>query len=123
MKSLKSAAQDTVIYGECGGYMALGATLTDAEGTAHPMAGLLPHHTSFATRRLSLGYRRITGTAGPFPGTWSAHEFHYATVTGEAGPRLFAAQDAEGNTLPAMGLIRGNVSGSFAHLIDIFPSG
>ncbi len=102
--------------------MVLGDALTDAEGTPHKMAGLLPHATSFATRKLSLGYRKITAAAGPFPGTWAAHEFHYATVTGEAGPRLFAAEDAEGTRLSAMGLLRGNVSGSFAHLIDRFPS-
>lgn len=122
MSSLRNASEHHIIYGECGGYMTLGKTLTDAEGTCHRMAGLLPHQTSFATRRLSLGYRRVEATTGPFQGPWTAHEFHYATVTGEAGPRLFTAQDAEGNQLAAMGLIRGNVSGSFAHLIDIFHS-
>ena len=48
------------VYGECGGYMVLGEALIDADGRRHPMAGLLPLVTSFAERRLSLGYRRAT---------------------------------------------------------------
>jgi cobyrinic acid a,c-diamide synthase len=118
MQSLRHAAQDTLIYGECGGYMTLGETLTAAEGTVHPMAGLLELHTSFATRRLHLGYRQLIATSGPFPGTWAAHEFHYATTISAIGAPLFTANDAEGTVLPAMGLINGNVTGSFAHLID-----
>jgi cobyrinic acid a,c-diamide synthase len=118
MQSLKNAAQTTDIYGECGGYMVLGEALTDAHGTQHAMAGLLPLETSFASRRLHLGYRTLTATQGPFPGTWAGHEFHYATTLRADGPALFAAKDAEGTALPPMGLHLGRVSGSFAHLID-----
>jgi cobyrinic acid a,c-diamide synthase len=121
MQSLRVAAETIPIYGECGGYMVLGQTLTDAEGRVHPMAGLLPLATSFATRRLHLGYRRVSATLGPFPGRWTAHEFHYATTTRAEGPPLFQATDALGDPLPPMGLIRGRVAGSFAHLIDRAP--
>ncbi|MEJ2020216.1 MAG: cobyrinic acid a,c-diamide synthase, partial [Maritimibacter sp.] len=68
------------IYGECGGYMVLGEAITDAGGTKHEMLGLLALETSFATRKLHLGYRHATAEAGPFPGHWGAHEFHYATT-------------------------------------------
>lgn len=118
MQSLRNAAQATDIYGECGGYMVLGEGLTDAQGTQHAMAGLLPLATSFATRSLHLGYRTLTATQGPFPGKWAGHEFHYATTLRADGPALFAAQDAEGTALPPMGLHLGRVTGSFAHLID-----
>jgi cobyrinic acid a,c-diamide synthase len=118
MQSLASAAQDTIIYGECGGYMVLGEALTDAHGTAHPMAGLLPLHSSFADRRLHLGYRTVTARGGPFPGRWAAHEFHYASTLRADGPPLFDALDAEGAPLLPMGLRVGRVAGSFAHLID-----
>jgi cobyrinic acid a,c-diamide synthase len=118
LHSLRIAAQTTDIYGECGGYMVLGDTLTDAAGHAHAMAGLLPLATSFASRRLHLGYRHVTARGGPFPGRWAAHEFHYATTLYARGPALFTASDAEGAPLPPMGLIHGRVSGSFAHLID-----
>lgn len=106
------------IYGECGGYMVLGEALTDAAGTRHEMLGLLDVETSFAARKLHLGYRRVTTEGGPFAGEWAAHEFHYASVIREAGRPLFAARDAEDQPLPPMGLARDNVSGSFAHLID-----
>ncbi len=106
------------IYGECGGYMTLGETLTDADGTIHKMAGLLPLDTSFAQRKRHLGYRTLSATAGPFRGTWAGHEFHYATTTRADGPAVFAATDAEGTDVGPMGLIQNNVSGSFAHIID-----
>lgn len=118
MQSLRRAAQTSDIYGECGGYMVLGAGLIDADGTPHAMAGLLPLETSFATRRLHLGYRTLTAAQGPFPGTWAAHEFHYATTLRADGPALFTATDAEGTAVAPMGLTLGRVSGSFAHLID-----
>ena len=117
LNSLRMAAQTTDIYGECGGYMTLGQRLIDADGTAHTMAGLLPLETSFAARKLHLGYRRVTATKGPFTGTWAAHEFHYATPLTARGTPLFTATDAEGVQLPDMGLCEGRVSGSFAHLI------
>lgn len=106
------------IWGECGGYMVLGNALTDADGTRHEMLGLLDVETSFASRKLHLGYRTVTASGGPFPGHWGAHEFHYATVLREAGTPLFDATDAAGTPLAPMGLTRANVSGSFAHLID-----
>ncbi len=46
------------------------------------------------------------------------HEFHYATIVQEGtADRLFRATDAVGTTLPEMGLRKGRVSGSFAHVI------
>ena len=121
-----AAGRDAAIYGECGGYMVLGETLTDADGRAHRMAGLLPHATSFAAPRLRLGYREAVLTAdtalGPAGTAYAAHEFHYATSAGEgegdgAAP-LFEVCDAVGTTLPPAGLRRGTVAGSFIHLID-----
>jgi cobyrinic acid a,c-diamide synthase len=118
LSSLRSAAQTSEIYGECGGYMVLGQSLTDADGTVHPMAGLLPLRTSFAARRLHLGYRTLCATQGPFAGHWAGHEFHYATTLAAEGTPLFTASDAEGTPLAPMGLRQGRVGGSFAHIID-----
>ena len=111
------------VHGECGGYMALGEALTDADGVAHPMLGLLPVRTSFAERRLHLGYRQVTCLAGtplgPAGTRLRGHEFHHATILWEgSGDRPFEAQDAEGTALGAVGLRRGRVLGSFMHLID-----
>ena len=79
-----AAAAGTTIYGECGGYMVLGQGLIDAEGGRHAMAGLLGLESSFARRRLHLGYRRVRlmadhafGAAGT---EFRGHEFHFATI-------------------------------------------
>ncbi|NKB27471.1 MAG: cobyrinate a,c-diamide synthase [Rhodobacteraceae bacterium] len=124
LESLRDAAQTTEIYGECGGYMVLGDALTDADGTRHKMAGLLALETSFAERKLHLGYRRLRGYLGNMArargavGHFAGHEFHYATTLKAEGEPLWQAEDAEGNALAPMGLVQGNVSGSFAHIID-----
>ena len=120
---MAAAARGALIYGECGGYMALGDMLIDAEGDRHRMLGLLPLTTSFAQRKLQLGYRLLTPLGGtPWTGRLSAHEFHYATIVSEgAGDRLFAAADPSGAPLGSVGLRRGNVMGSFAHVIDAAP--
>jgi cobyrinic acid a,c-diamide synthase len=119
----RAADAGVAIYGECGGYMLLGDTLTDTDSVTHRMAELLPLATSFAARRLHLGYRTARlladtplGRRGaPFRG----HEFHYATTlrAGDAEP-LFALTDSYSADLGGSGLRRGSVFGSFIHLID-----
>ncbi len=109
------------IFGECGGYMVLGEGLVAADGARYDMLGLLPLTTSFAERRRHLGYRRVVPVDNTFfDGPMTAHEFHYATIVAEgAADRLFSVSDAAGEDLGQAGLRRGNVAGSFMHLIDI----
>lgn len=118
-----AAARGAAIFGECGGYMVLGESITDADGARHAMAGLLPVETSFAERRLHLGYRIATlASAGPLGAAgavFRGHEFHYATLVREGpGNPLFEAQNAAGDRLGPCGRVNGTVSGSFIHLID-----
>jgi cobyrinic acid a,c-diamide synthase len=123
-QGLRDAAErGALVYGECGGYMALGESLIDAEGVAHPMAGLLPVSTSFAHPKLHLGYRRAAlldpGPLGARGAAFAGHEFHYASVAHEAGDAgLFQASNAQGQDLGAFGRRVGNVMGSSLHLID-----
>lgn len=120
----RAARRGATVYGECGGYMVLGEALTDAEGNDHAMAGLLPVRTSFAARRLALGYRTVRlrgdsalGAAGTH---YRGHEFHYATLAhAEPGAiPLFDAADARGAALGEVGQRVGSVYGSFIHLVD-----
>jgi cobyrinic acid a,c-diamide synthase len=120
----QAADAGKLIYGECGGYMTLGRSLTDAEGQSHAMAALLPVDTSFAQRKLHLGYRQIeTLAATPFgkAGTQlRGHEFHYASVIAAAAEdRLFLVTDAASRDLGAYGHRQGSVFGSYLHLIDL----
>lgn len=129
LDGLRAFAQVKPVHGECGGYMVLGASLEDAEGTAHAMAGLLPVATSYKARRLHLGYRIATLTGNTLLGTTGArlvgHEFHYAaelTETPRAEEALARVTDAEGVELGLAGHRRGRVSGSFFHLIAGDPA-
>ena len=116
-----TAARDrnAVIFGECGGYMVLGETLVDANGTTHKMLGFLGLATSFEKRSLHLGYRRLRFRDGlGFRGGFTGHEFHYTSILSEDGTRVFDVQDALGEDLGQAGLVEGRVYGSFMHLID-----
>ncbi len=119
---LRHFAETRPVHGECGGYMVLGTELTDAQGIVHAMAGLLSVTTSFARRKLHLGYRdaRLVddGCLGPAGTQLRGHEFHYASVetTGDDAPFALVA-DAYGSDPVPAGSRRGFVSGSFFHLI------
>jgi len=101
--------------------MVLGDGLVDATGSRHEMLGLLPVVTSYEKRQRHLGYRRLTPLAGSFfEKPMTAHEFHYSTIVSEGeADRLFAVKDALGADLGAAGLQRGNIAGSYMHLIDL----
>ena len=119
---LRAARTGTAIYGECGGYMVLGEGLVDATGARHEMLGLLGLETSFAQRKLHLGYRHLQACApfglGDAGAVFTGHEFHYASTLNAKGAPLFAARDAEGTALADAGLVAGRIAGSFAHIID-----
>lgn len=109
------------VHGECGGYMAMGAGLIAADGTRHEMAGLLGLSTSFATRRMHLGYRQAALHA-PVPGfalgaRLRGHEFHYATILEQPDAPLASVTDANGDPVAETGSRRGRATGSFFHLI------
>jgi cobyrinic acid a,c-diamide synthase len=119
---LRRFAATRPTHGECGGYMALGQSLVDATGFAHPMAGLLGVETSFANRRMTLGYREARMASGaPFGAAGSVlrgHEFHYATIVASGGDDPFAfVRDVYGAPEAPSGSQRGLVTGSFFHVI------
>lgn len=109
------------IHGECGGYMVLGDGIVDADGRHHAMAGLLSLETSFAERRLHLGYRRARLAANCSLGKAGieilGHEFHYARAVSVGDAPLIDCQDASGDAMPELGACRGSVSGTFFHAI------
>ena len=114
MRGMRRFAACHPVHGECGGYMALGAGLVDAAGERHAMLGLLGHTTSFAKRRMNLGYRQATLLAdtalGPAGTVLRGHEFHYASTVdpGADGP-LATLRDARGEALGQAGGRRGQV--------------
>ncbi len=122
LDGLRRFAVSRPVHGECGGFMVLGRSLTDAAGTVHAMAGLLGVETSFARRRLHLGYRDARlladGWFGAAGTRLRGHEFHYASVTAAGGDAAFAeVTDAYGGEPTAAGGRRGQVTGSFFHAL------
>lgn len=120
-KALRSHAETRPVHGECGGYMALGDVLIDKEGHKHQMLGLLGLVTSYEKRKFHLGYRKAHLDA-PMPGfakgaTLRGHEFHYSTILEEPDAPLARVLDAEGAAVPETGSTKGNVTGTFFHLI------
>ena len=122
LSGLRDFAQTRPVHGECGGYMVLGQSLEDASGKAHAMAGLLGHSTSFAKRKLHLGYRTARlladGVLGGKGTIVRGHEFHYATLTSAGDDETLAElYDGEDKPLGKAGGRRGRVSGAFFHAI------
>ena len=119
---LRRFAETRPVHGECGGYMVLGQSIEDAKGRQHAMTGLLSHATSFAKRKLQLGYRSarlIADTAlGRRNTTLRGHEFHYALLTSAGDDEPFAElADAQGRALGHAGGRRGRITGTFFHTI------
>lgn len=118
---LRQHAETKPVHGECGGYMALGAGLIDKGGARHEMLGLLGLETSYEKRKFHLGYRRAV-LSEPMPGfapgsALRGHEFHYSTILEQPDTPLAQVFDADGNPVVETGSVRGNVSGTFFHLI------
>lgn len=124
LAGLRDFARTRPVHGECGGYMVLGKSLIDTEGVSHAMAGLLGVETSFAKRKMNLGYRRAMlqadGPLGPAGTSLTGHEFHYATIAAQGDDPPFAmVTDPHGSQPASAGSRRGLVTGSFFHAIAV----
>ncbi len=85
LDSIRQAAERGVpVYGECGGLMYLGRSLTGFDEVAYPMAGLVPAVSAMSQSRLSLGYREVEARSdGPLLSAGQrvrGHEFHWSTL-------------------------------------------
>ncbi len=119
-------AQTRPVHGECGGYMAMGAGLVDKDGIRHRMVGLLGLETSFAKRKMHLGYRKAELNAAipgqTIRGRLRGHEFHYATILEEPDAPLARITDSNDLEVPETGSVRrfeggGVATGTFFHMI------
>ncbi len=109
------------IYGECGGMMYLGRSLTDFEGRSWPMAGALELSTRMYPKLRALGYRQVSTTRpsllGPAGVRARGHEFRYSQLNPDAqGLGLYSALNAWGEPVQAPGVSRARVVASYVHL-------
>jgi cobyrinic acid a,c-diamide synthase len=123
---LAKFAETRPVHGECGGFMVLGQGIEDQNGTRHAMAGLLGHATSFAKRKLHLGYREARllreSPIGSRGTVLRGHEFHYASlISPGTDPPIAELFDGNGSSLGGAGAQRGHVTGTFFHAIAQQP--
>lgn len=115
---LDMARRGRPIYGECGGLMYLGRSLTDADGVEHSMVGALPTLTAMEPKLRSLGYREVTTTVrtpvGPAGTVFRGHEFHYSGLIDDGGcPTVYRWTGRRG--AGTGGYLRGGVLASYVH--------
>jgi cobyrinic acid a,c-diamide synthase len=107
------------IYGECGGLMYLGNTLTDHDRRSWRMAGVVPYDSHLDAERVTVGYRTVTALRDtpllPAESTTVGHEFHYSRLTEPVHEEDAAYRVAEGEDGPE-GYARDNVLASYVHL-------
>ncbi len=107
---LRAFAGTKPVHGECGGYMAMGQAIIDKDGARHDMVGLLGLVTSYAQRKMHLGYRKAQ-LAQAMPGfaartALCGHEFHYSSILDQPDTPLAQVTDATGVPVPETGSTR-----------------
>lgn len=114
--SIRAAHRDgTPILAECGGMMALAATLADKAGAIWPMAALLPGHVAMQPRLAGLGSQAMPTPQGPLRG----HTFHYSAMQTNLDPVARTTKHPSGADGEAVYKI-GSLTASYFHAY--FPS-
>lgn len=113
-------ATDRPVYAECGGFMYLMESLTDANGMEHAMAHVLPVRAAMGDRFRALGYREAVTTEDTMLGpSWTmlrGHEFHYSSITGaDEVDAVYKVRDRKGWTSLREGYRKGNTLGTYIH--------
>ena len=84
---------------ECGGFLYLGQSLTDAEGQSWPMAGVLPGEAKDAGRLVRFGYAALSADSNSMlfraGESFPIHEFHHWDSTAN-GAALAAKKPVDG---------------------------
>ena len=110
------------LYAECGGLMYLAGALTDPDGAAWPMVGLLPAAVRMEPGRLTIGYREVEITApsplGPAGTRARGHEFHRSALGPVPGSvaRVYSISDGQGGAARPEGFAAGLALMSYVHL-------
>ena len=113
------------LYAECGGMMFLGQEMTDLEGRAWPLTGLLPIRTRMLKRLSSLGYREVElardTVIGPRGTRSRGHEFHYSEIldsgeSDQSGAGAYLVGSRKGPLPLAQGFHLHNTLASYIHL-------
>lgn len=103
---------------ECGGFLYLGQSLTDAEGQSWPMAGVLPGEAKDAGRLVRFGYAALSADSDSMlfraGESFPIHEFHHWDST--ANGMALAAKKPVGGAEWRCGFVNEHFYAGFPHL-------
>ena len=103
---------------ECGGFLYLGQSLTDAEGQSWPMAGVLPGEAKDAGRLVRFGYATLSADSDSMlfraGESFPIHEFHHWDST--ANGTALAAKKPVGGAAWRCGFVDEHFYAGFPHL-------
>lgn len=103
---------------ECGGFLYLGQSLTDAEGQSWPMAGVLPGEAKDAGRLVRFGYAALSADSDSMlfraGESFPVHEFHHWDST--ANGTALAAKKPVGGAAWRCGFVNEHFYAGFPHL-------
>ena len=103
---------------ECGGFLYLGQSLTDAEGQSWPMAGVLPGEAKDAGRLVRFGYAALSADSDSLlfraGESFPIHEFHHWDST--ANGTALAAKKPLGGAAWRCGSVNEHFYAGFPHL-------
>ena len=103
---------------ECGGFLYLGQSLTDAEGQSWPMAGVLPGEAKDAGRLVRFGYAALSADSDSLlfraGESFPIHEFHHWDST--ANGTALAAKKPVGAAEWRCGFVNEHFYAGFPHL-------
>lgn len=103
---------------ECGGFLYLGQSLTDAEGQSWPMAGVLPGEAKDAGRLVRFGYAALSADSDSLlfraGESFPIHEFHHWDST--ANGTALAAKKPVGAAAWRCGFVNEHFYAGFPHL-------
>ena len=103
---------------ECGGFLYLGQSLTDAEGQSWPMAGVLPGKAKDAGRLVRFGYAALSADSDSMlfraGESFPIHEFHHWDST--ANGAALAAKKPVGGAEWRCGSVNEHFYAGFPHL-------
>ena len=109
------------VYAECGGMLYLSQSLSDAEGTAYPMAGVLPLSMEMTGKLVQFGYATVEFTEDCLLGNKGTairgHSFHYSRIAAQDGiGTSYRVQYSMSGKEELEGFHRGNILASYIHL-------
>ena len=103
---------------ECGGFLYLGQSLTDAEGQSWPMTGVLPGEAKDAGRLVRFGYAALSADSDSMlfraGESFPIHEFHHWDST--ANGTALAAKKPVGSAAWRCGFVNEHFYAGFPHL-------